>query len=139
MRSHDPSLRVGTTSTLIPVNGDHRLDAGRSSQPPENAHIDCALIQCRATRRHIRHRLAVLRAEIGIVHVSPQSPRASPAHEPRPGLQDLLRVSEAAPRLPGHQRSNRGPSLAPASVHRAMVPTYQSATKGTLSSVQWSA
>jgi hypothetical protein len=39
---------------------------------------------------------------------------------------------------PAHQRSSRGPSAMPASVQSAIVPPYQSATNGTLSSEQWS-
>src|SRR5439155_23220835 len=39
----------------------------------------------------------------------------------------------------GHHRSSRGPSIAPARVHRVIVPPYQSATKGSESSMQWNA
>lgn len=35
-----------------------------------------------------------------------------------------------------HHRSKRGPRYAPAKVHKATVPPYQSATKGIESSVQ---
>lgn len=35
-----------------------------------------------------------------------------------------------------HQRSSRGPSMAPAKVVRAMVPPYQSAMNGNESSLQ---
>jgi hypothetical protein len=38
-----------------------------------------------------------------------------------------------------HQRNSLGPSLAPASVQRAIVALYQRATKGTVSSVQCNA
>lgn len=38
-----------------------------------------------------------------------------------------------------HHRRRCGPSLAPASVQSAIVPPYQSATKGNESAVQWSA
>ena len=38
-----------------------------------------------------------------------------------------------------YQRNSLGPSTAPASVHKAIVPPYQSATKGTESSTQCSA
>lgn len=42
-------------------------------------------------------------------------------------------------RCPTHQRSRRGPSIAPAKVQSAIVPPYHKATNGTLSTMQWSA
>lgn len=41
-------------------------------------------------------------------------------------------------RRPTHQRSRRGPSIAPAKVQSAIVPPYHTATNGTLSTMQWS-
>lgn len=43
--------------------------------------------------------------------------------------------SEGAPEFHYH-RNNRGPNIAPAMVHSAIVPPYQTATNGNESSVQ---
>lgn len=48
-------------------------------------------------------------------------------------------TAQLAAGVSGHQRSRRGPSSAPATVHRMMVPPYQSAMNGRESSMQCSA
>jgi hypothetical protein len=70
------------------------------------------------------------------VHADVMTPIAIGAE---PGKRRTHAVSEVQRGCSVHHRRSRGPNIAPAKVHSAMVPPYQSATKGSESSVQCSA
>ena len=79
-----------------------------------------------------------------LLSLSPYVPRSSLRHcansfsccGRRHGTQSSSPTALVRPWLVRYHRSRRGPRSAPASVHSAMVPPYQTATNGTVSSMQ---